>query len=145
MSYQANVNSESCLSPSAGPLSVMQTCRRLGVSRFVVLSLIARGVLDADLVLGRWAISAESLERFVREDANTINRTNSAKVAQRAESLRATISELRAAGASSWRDLADGLNSRGISAPRGGRWFPASVGRLLRAMQNSEPARDNAA
>ena len=58
-------------------------------------------------------------------------RARSAKAAQRAQDIAATVRELQAAGASSLRDLARGLDVRGVPAVRGGRWHPAAVRRLL--------------
>jgi DNA invertase Pin-like site-specific DNA recombinase len=55
-----------------------------------------------------------------------------AKAAARATDLEPVIGELRAAGVSSARGLAKALQSRGISAPRGGEsWSAAQVVRLL--------------
>lgn len=58
-------------------------------------------------------------------------RVRSARATQRANDCAATIAELRAADASSLRDLARGLNERGIPAARGGTWYPQTVLRLL--------------
>jgi hypothetical protein len=49
----------------------------------------------------------------------------------RAADLAPVIEELRAAGAASLHALADGLNARGISATRGGRWSPVQVSWVL--------------
>lgn len=51
----------------------------------------------------------------------------SANAADRAKQLRPTITQLKASGRSTYRQLADGLNEQGILTPRGGRWHPASV------------------
>lgn len=37
------------------------------------------------------------------------------------------IRQVQAAGVTSWTGIAEALNRRGISAPRGGQWHPASV------------------
>ena len=72
------------------------------------------------------------LDRHARRLGTTTSaRVRSAKAAQRASDCASTIAELRAAGASSLRDLAAGLNARGIPSPRGGQWYAASVDRLL--------------
>lgn len=52
------------------------------------------------------------------------------KAEQRAKDLAPTIAELRANGATSLRQIAEGLNARGIPAARGGRWGAAQVSRL---------------
>jgi DNA invertase Pin-like site-specific DNA recombinase len=41
------------------------------------------------------------------------------------------IHEVRRAGATTLRDIAEALNARGISTPRGGQWYPASVRNVL--------------
>ena len=41
------------------------------------------------------------------------------------------INEIRKAGARTLRDIADALNARGISTPRGGRWYASSVKNVL--------------
>jgi DNA invertase Pin-like site-specific DNA recombinase len=56
----------------------------------------------------------------------------SAKARQRATALKPVIDALRADGANSLAEIADGLNDRGLSAPRGGDWRAASVRDLLR-------------
>jgi hypothetical protein len=45
--------------------------------------------------------------------------------------LCAAIRELQAAGVTSLWAIADALNERGISTPRGGQWQAGSVGQLL--------------
>ncbi len=55
--------------------------------------------------------------------------------ASRAEDLGPDIRELRAAGAVSLRDLAAGLNARGIPATKGGAWSAVQVMRLLGRME----------
>jgi hypothetical protein len=41
------------------------------------------------------------------------------------------IREVRRAGATTLREIADALNARGISTPRGGQWYAASVRNVL--------------
>ena len=41
------------------------------------------------------------------------------------------VREVQRAGAASLRDIADSLNARGVSTPRGGRWYATSVANLL--------------
>lgn len=56
-----------------------------------------------------------------------------AKAADRAGELASVIVELRATGAVSLRDLAAGLNERGIPTARGGPWSAVQVSRVLSA------------
>jgi DNA invertase Pin-like site-specific DNA recombinase len=48
-----------------------------------------------------------------------------------AENLRAIVTDVRAHGATSVRQIADALNGRDILTPRGGRWHATSVIRLV--------------
>jgi DNA invertase Pin-like site-specific DNA recombinase len=54
-----------------------------------------------------------------------------ARAQARAADLADTVKELQAGGAMSQRALAEALNGRGITAPRGGSWSSVQVGRLL--------------
>ena len=51
--------------------------------------------------------------------------------AERAADLRPIITDVRASGASSLREIAAGLNQRGIPAARGGPWSAVQVKRAL--------------
>lgn len=57
------------------------------------------------------------------------------KAGDHARILRPEIEELRAAGATSLRALAEGLNARGITAPRGGEWSAVQVQRVRARMK----------
>jgi DNA invertase Pin-like site-specific DNA recombinase len=52
-------------------------------------------------------------------------------VDERCKELAGEIERLRSRGAKSLREIAEGLNERGIEAPRGGPWHPSGVSRLL--------------
>jgi Recombinase len=41
------------------------------------------------------------------------------------------IQEIRNAGAGTLREIAEALNARGVSTPRGGQWYAASVRNVL--------------
>jgi len=41
------------------------------------------------------------------------------------------IDEIRKSGATTLRDIADALNARGVSTPRGGKWYAASGRNVL--------------
>jgi DNA invertase Pin-like site-specific DNA recombinase len=51
-------------------------------------------------------------------------------IAQRGTDLAPILNALRAEGAANLRQLAEGLNARGVPTPRGGLWRPAQVRRL---------------
>jgi DNA invertase Pin-like site-specific DNA recombinase len=59
------------------------------------------------------------------------NAVKTAKAAARAADLAPVIEEMRAAGVRSLRELADGLNARGIPAANGGRWSATQVARVV--------------
>jgi DNA invertase Pin-like site-specific DNA recombinase len=54
-----------------------------------------------------------------------------AKAQERAETLRAIVADVRGAGITSVRRIADALNESAILTPRGGPWHATSVVRLL--------------
>lgn len=56
-----------------------------------------------------------------------------AAAAERARMILPLIEAVRGEGPASLRRLADELNRRGVPAPRGGRWFAATVRRVLLA------------
>jgi DNA invertase Pin-like site-specific DNA recombinase len=56
---------------------------------------------------------------------------NHKQAVERAKSLRPMLADLKAAGISSTRTIAEALNERGIPTPAGGRWHQTTVQRLL--------------
>ena len=56
------------------------------------------------------------------------------KAKTRAAQVAPVIDELRASGMNTLRELAKGLNERGILAPRGGRWAASQVRATLLAL-----------
>ena len=64
--------------------------------------------------------------------------TRRARASQRAADLAPTIEALRAAGARTLRDLANGLNQQGVPAPRGGSWTAGQVRRTILQPQQGE-------
>jgi DNA invertase Pin-like site-specific DNA recombinase len=61
---------------------------------------------------------------------------NRAKATARATDLAPIITELQAAGATSLRAIAAGLNERGIPTARGGQWSAVQVARVLEHQQH---------
>jgi hypothetical protein len=59
---------------------------------------------------------------------------------ERADNLRAIVEDIRHQGETSVRAMADALNDRAILTPRGGRWHPTSVARLLGRLSSREQA-----
>ncbi|MGE4555568.1 MAG: recombinase family protein [Desulfovibrionaceae bacterium] len=56
----------------------------------------------------------------------------------RAEELRGIVDDIKASGRTSLNAIAKELNVRRIKTPRGGKWYPASVGRLLGRLKQME-------
>jgi len=50
---------------------------------------------------------------------------------QHAANVLPVVREIRKAGATSLRQIADALNARGITTPRGGQWYASSVRNVL--------------
>jgi DNA invertase Pin-like site-specific DNA recombinase len=63
-----------------------------------------------------------------------------ARARERADNLRAIVEDLRQHGAISVRAMTAALNDRAILTPRGGRWHPTSVARLLGRLSSGEQA-----
>lgn len=59
------------------------------------------------------------------------------KADTRAADLREVLTDIEASGAQSLAAIAAELNEREIEAPRGGRWYPASVARLKTRLMNA--------
>ena len=64
------------------------------------------------------------------------NATVAQRSRDRAVDLAPTIKELQAAGCESLRAIAAGLDERDIPAPRGGKWSPTQVARLLETIDS---------
>ena len=77
----------------------------------------------------------------IRAHATDGNATSSAvrgeKALKRAAGLASAVDELRARGCASLAQLAEGLDEMDIPAPRGGRWSPMQVSRLLKSIERS--------
>jgi hypothetical protein len=68
-----------------------------------------------------------------------------ARSAARAADIGPTIAELQAAGATSLREIAAGLNARGIPTARGnGSWSAVQVARVLSGCQRRPPVKTRA-
>jgi hypothetical protein len=60
---------------------------------------------------------------------------------QLAQDVAPIVAQLRAEGATNLRQVADGLNARGVPAPRGGRWSALQVIRAQAHMRLTGPRR----
>jgi DNA invertase Pin-like site-specific DNA recombinase len=58
---------------------------------------------------------------------------------QRAADLRAIVEDIRRSGVTSVRGIASELAARGIRAPRGDKWHPTAVTRLLNRIHAAHP------
>jgi DNA invertase Pin-like site-specific DNA recombinase len=68
--------------------------------------------------------------RLGRNGAERLAPANKALAVERAKRLHPMLTDLIASGAS-LRQIAAELTKRGVGTPRGGRWHPTTVGRLL--------------
>ena len=59
-----------------------------------------------------------------------------AKSAERKSDVLPVVLELQAAGASTLQQIADRLNEKGITTPRGGQWNPTQVRRVLKSQSD---------
>ena len=57
---------------------------------------------------------------------------NAAEAERFAANVLPVVEKIRASGVTSLAGIAEELNARGIATPRGRRWYPASVGNLLK-------------
>jgi DNA invertase Pin-like site-specific DNA recombinase len=72
-----------------------------------------------------------NLPAVAKDGARASVMTRVEKAGNRAADLAPIIEELRAAGAASLRQIATGLNAKGIKAARGGEWSAVQVQRVL--------------
>jgi len=77
---------------------------------------------------------AAALRRAGKGNAAAVARVQEA-AHRRAEDVQPVIEELQQAGVTSLRAIARALNERGIRTPRGGKWHPTGVARLLERIE----------
>jgi DNA invertase Pin-like site-specific DNA recombinase len=87
-----------------------------------ILHLFAAAAKDSGVVLGGPKL-AEARELAAA--------SNKALADQYAANVVPVIREIRRAGAASLHQVADALNARGITTPRGGKWYAKSVSNIL--------------
>jgi DNA invertase Pin-like site-specific DNA recombinase len=70
--------------------------------------------------------------------------TIKANATQRATDLQGIVADIKRSGISSVRGIAAELHTRGIRAPRGDRWHPTAVARLLSRLEETPAQRTRA-
>lgn len=111
-----------------GILAVIAQAERKAISERTKSALAAakrRGV-----ILGN-----PKLKPGTKTTALTASRAASEAARVRAEELRELIDDARSKGYVSLRSMAEHLNDLSVGTPRGRRWVPASVSRLLRQLE----------
>jgi DNA invertase Pin-like site-specific DNA recombinase len=81
-----------------------------------------------------------NLPRVAKAGAKASAASRKATAAARARDLAATVNDLRRGGAASLREIAEGLNEREITAPRGGPWQAGQVARVLQLVDTATAA-----
>jgi hypothetical protein len=71
------------------------------------------------------------IDRFAAKGRQTSIRTRQERAKQQATDLAPIIAEAQVSGATTLQAIADVLTARGLTAPRGGRWTPTAVKRVL--------------
>lgn len=112
--------------------------------RFLLQQMVAVAELEAGMISARTKAALAAAKqrgtvlggnRGVKPSADAQAKgaaVNGAQAAQRATDLAPVVAEMRSAGASSLRQLAAGLNARGIPTARGsGGWTAPQVSRVL--------------
>ena len=75
-----------------------------------------------------------SLQPGTKRMARVASKAAQAVAQARAEELRELVDDARSKGAATLQAIADHMNELDIGTPRGGRWAPASVSRLLKLL-----------
>ena len=109
------------------------------VGKFMLTQMAAVAELEAGLISERTkaalaAAKARGVQLGNPNPGPSLVRARAARSAaaqKTAENLAPVIQSIKASGVTSLRGLADALNARGLPAPAGGRWFPATVNRVL--------------
>jgi DNA invertase Pin-like site-specific DNA recombinase len=110
------------------------------VGRFLLQQMVSVAELEAGLISKRTKDALAQSKKKLGGDRGTIPSKNvrdlaiaaiEKRVASRAADLAPTIRELQAAGNTTLRALAAGLNALGITTARGGGWDQTQVRRLL--------------
>jgi DNA invertase Pin-like site-specific DNA recombinase len=115
--------------------------------RFLLQQMVAVAELEAGMISARTKAALQAAKRRGQQlggdrgvkPSNKVRAKALAaietRVAARASDLRPVIAELQASGAASLRQLAAGLNARGIETARGGQWSAVQVQRVLERLE----------
>jgi hypothetical protein len=76
---------------------------------------------------------------LITKGRSNIGRTNKQAADARAKALASTIRALQARGLVFLGAIARELNEGEIPTPKGGKWHPSSVSRLLRRLERLDP------
>ena len=109
------------------------------VDPFILHLLAARAEKERAMISHRTTVAlAAAKERGVALGNPKLSKARKNAVAsikaladQHAANVLPVIREIRRAGAKSLHQIADALNARGITTPRGGRWYASSVRNVL--------------
>lgn len=112
----------------------LPTLRVDAVGKFILTQMAAVAELESGLTSERTRLAmAEAKARGVifgqTQPLAVAARVNRAKAA--AKELLPTITAIQSEGAKSFQCIADALNARGVSAPKGGQWHKGAVARTL--------------
>lgn len=117
-------------------------CDNPQANRFTIHILAALAEMEAEMISARTkAALAEAKRRGVKLGNPRLNLCRGSPVAanaawqqqtqQRADSYLGLVLEAQRGGASTLQGIADHLNQRGALTSSGGRWYPATIARLL--------------
>jgi DNA invertase Pin-like site-specific DNA recombinase len=113
------------------------------VGKFIVQLLAGVAELEAGLISARTRAALQAakargvklgnprLKPGTKEMTVLANEFQSARADARAKDVLPYIERARKAGATSLAEIATALNNLGVKAPRGGRWLPTSVSRVI--------------
>lgn len=113
------------------------------MGRFIIQQMAAVAELERGLISERTkaalAASTKKLGGYrgytpTDADRDKARQVKAAKACARDRDLKRIVDELRGEGASSLRQIADGLNDRGIPTRRGAQWQAPTVQRLLKRL-----------
>jgi len=139
---ESGVDFVACDIPSANRLTIhvlaaVAEAEALAISQRTRAALVAAKARGVVLGGDRGNLT-DKIRRKAHRNSLKVRREQAAK---HASDLLPIIEDIRNDGASTLREIADALNERGISAPRGGEWQAAQVQRVLKAAEALQQAK----